>query len=113
MQRSPSRDALPRSTSLAWSDHVGAAFAGALLILAAITAVNVASVLEGRALSGERTRVRGLLMEMGKLRSALQDSETGQRGFLLTGDEAYFEPYYSGLNEVDAHLAAIDRLDDP
>ena len=112
MQRPPSRVALPRSTNPAWWGRVGAAFAGALLILAAITAVNVASVLEGRTLSGERTRMRELLLQIGKLRSALQDAETGQRGFLLTGDEADLGPYHSGLNDVQVHLAAIDRLDD-
>lgn len=113
MQHLASRVALPRSTSPARPGRVGAAFAAALLILAGITAVNVASLLEGRALLRERTQVRQLLLQIGKLRSALQDAETGQRGFLLTGDEAYLGSYHSGLNDAQVHLAAIDRVDDP
>jgi CHASE3 domain sensor protein len=32
--------------------------------------------------------------------SLLKDAETGQRGYILTGDEAYLEPYHAGSGEV-------------
>lgn len=41
------------------------------------------------------------------LRSALQDMETGQRGYLLTGDEAYLEPYRAAHDGV---MADFERL---
>jgi PAS domain S-box-containing protein len=44
------------------------------------------------------------------LLSAMQDAETGQRGFLITGDEAYLDPYRAALAEVDGHLAEVGRL---
>jgi signal transduction histidine kinase len=93
--------------------RVWAALAAALLILAGIGAVSVDAALENRTLSRERTRVRLLLFEMQGLLAALQDAETGQRGFLLTGDDAYLELYHAGRAEVDPRLAAIDRLGDP
>ncbi len=34
------------------------------------------------------------------VRTSLQDMETGQRGFLLTGDEAYLDPYNSARDSV-------------
>ena len=34
------------------------------------------------------------------LRNALQDAETGQRGFLLTGEELYLEPYSKAVPEI-------------
>ena len=92
---------------------MGAAFAGALLILAAITAVNVASVLEGPTLSGERTRMCELAAPDWQV--AFRPAGRGNgatRLPALTGDEADLGPYHSGLNDVQVHLAAIDRLDD-
>ena len=34
------------------------------------------------------------------LRSSLQDAETGQRGFLLTGDESYLEPFTTARDNI-------------
>jgi len=39
--------------------------------------------------------------------SAAQDAETGQRGFLLTGDSAYLRPYHSAAARLDAELNAL------
>src|SRR5579859_6534705 len=40
----------------------------------------------------------------------LSDAETGQRGYLLTGDQAYLEPYRTGIKGVDQALAHLKRL---
>ena len=42
--------------------------------------------------------------------SSLKDVETGQRGFLLSGDEAYLEPYHAGLKEAARNAAEARRL---
>lgn len=42
------------------------------------------------------------------VRNALQDAETSQRGFMLTGNERYLEPYNAAVPELPALL---DRLD--
>src|SRR5271166_6360357 len=34
------------------------------------------------------------------LERAIRDAERGQRGFLITGDPAYLEPYRKGLQEI-------------
>jgi signal transduction histidine kinase/AmiR/NasT family two-component response regulator len=39
--------------------------------------------------------------------SELKDAETGQRGFALTGDEAFLEPYLAVRDTVYAHLEAL------
>ena len=44
------------------------------------------------------------------LLSATQDIETGQRGYLLSGNEAYLEPYERGLREINPTLDTLDRL---
>ena len=54
------------------------------------------------------------------LRNALGDAETGQRGFLLTGNEAYLAPYNSAVEQlpelrerVGAVLAPYPQLQEP
>jgi len=39
--------------------------------------------------------------------SSAQDAETGQRGFLLTGNERYLEPYRAALASIPARLQSI------
>ncbi len=49
------------------------------------------------------------LINLQAMFSMLQDAETGQRGFLITGDEAYLAPYERALGELAtsrAHLRA-------
>jgi transcriptional regulator with PAS, ATPase and Fis domain/CHASE3 domain sensor protein len=49
------------------------------------------------------------LDEIDDLRSSLQDAETGQRGYLLTGDERYLEPYRLSITRIGEDLAALRR----
>lgn len=44
------------------------------------------------------------------VRESLLKMETGQRGYLLTGQEIYLEPYTSGLAVLDAQLQELQRL---
>ncbi|MBV8590032.1 MAG: CHASE3 domain-containing protein, partial [Acetobacteraceae bacterium] len=41
---------------------------------------------------------------------AIQDAERGQRGFLITGDDAYLEPYRAGLKEAPQRLRELQQL---
>ena len=44
---------------------------------------------------------------LSELMSNVKDAETGQRGYLLTGDEAYLEPYLEADASVyECHQAA-------
>jgi signal transduction histidine kinase/DNA-binding response OmpR family regulator len=42
--------------------------------------------------------------------SHVKDAETGQRGFLLTGDEHYLEPYNLAVVGIPAQILAVRRL---
>ncbi|WP_217475751.1 CHASE3 domain-containing protein [Stutzerimonas stutzeri] len=42
--------------------------------------------------------------------SALQDIETGARGFVLTGEAAYLEPYERGLGAIETHRRQLQTL---
>lgn len=51
-----------------------------------------------------------VIVAMDELLSAVQDAETGQRGFLLTGKDKYLDPYNAAIAAVDARFEAIVTL---
>ncbi len=44
-----------------------------------------------------------------EVRALLVDAETGQRGYLLTGEERYLEPYRRALQDLDSHISALHQ----
>ena len=56
------------------------------------------------------TRTYEILGETQAVLSSMQDAETGQRGFIITGEESYLEPYNSGVSTVQQHLYRLDPL---
>jgi methyl-accepting chemotaxis protein len=51
-----------------------------------------------------------VLINLDAVLSSLTGAETGQRGFLLTGDEKYLEPYNRGKTRVNLALAEVKNL---
>ena len=47
------------------------------------------------------------------LKQTILDAETGQRGYLLTGDERYLEPYNNAINQVDKQLDVLRQIFTP
>lgn len=62
----------------------------------------VLEVVDGR-LTPSRLALANLLV-------ALVDQETGERGYIITGQEAFLDPYRDGQARVDARLDELDRL---
>ena len=58
--------------------------------------------------SDEILRSKELELSLERLLSSLRDAETGQRGYLLTGSEAYLFPYDAALREIDGRLSTVD-----
>jgi PAS domain S-box-containing protein len=82
----------------------------ALAILAAVgwqSMVNLRAV--GRADQWE-AHTHVVILELDRLLSRLKDAETGQRGYLLTGKEAYLEPYETALALLRKNLAELKQL---
>jgi PAS domain S-box-containing protein len=53
------------------------------------------------------THTQQTLLELSQTESLMKDAETGQRGFLYTGDSKYLAPYDLAVGQVTGH---IDRL---
>lgn len=50
------------------------------------------------------------LIDTRNIAIAIRDAETGQRGFLLTGEDSYLEPYIRGKAQVAANMARLKTL---
>jgi signal transduction histidine kinase/CHASE3 domain sensor protein len=57
-----------------------------------------------------RSKLRNSVDAVHETLSILLDAETGQRGYLLTGDESYLEPCQSASKFVDAKMDAVESL---
>src|SRR5580692_3994716 len=51
-----------------------------------------------------------VLEDLVHLLSLMKDAETGQRGFVITGDDAYLEPYAEALPNVPKTVANLRSL---
>lgn len=48
--------------------------------------------------------------EISQVLSSMQDAETGERGYDLTGNESFLEPYHAGLDSVYIRLNHLENL---
>ncbi|MDB6100357.1 MAG: methyl-accepting chemotaxis sensory transducer [Gammaproteobacteria bacterium] len=53
---------------------------------------------------------RDVQNQLTQLLSNLQDAETGQRGYVITGVESYLAPYASGIARVEENRKSLARL---
>jgi len=59
---------------------------------------------------GEQSQSRQMIIQTNLLASTLLDAETGQRGYLLTGNKRYLEPYTQALAYNDTVLNSLTVL---
>src|ERR1700761_3007689 len=88
----------------------GVALAG---VLAAILAMGFVSHAELSALADSSARVQrsyDLLQTLDDLNGALTDTETNQRGYLLTQDPAYLTQYDDAIAQIRLALTELHRL---
>jgi signal transduction histidine kinase len=52
---------------------------------------------------------RGIRLALVQLRTLAQDVETGQRGYLLTGELPYLEPYHRAAEELPRTMATLEE----
>jgi PAS domain S-box-containing protein len=56
------------------------------------------------------TRQQAVIDDLRETLSTVKDAETGQRGFLLTGEDRYLDPYRSALIDIQDDLQSLDLL---
>jgi len=88
-----------------------------ILLLSSIFLVVVANTFiiyvldkQGQAKLEAVIHTHDVLDESEKLYNQITNAETGQRGYLLTQDLNYLEPYYTALEQVKQHFLTINKL---
>jgi CHASE3 domain sensor protein len=72
----------------------------ALAILVFIGVLSYRSVLRSREDVWWVTHTHQVLEQIARVTAAMTDAETGQRGFVVTGDESYLQPYNDAFARV-------------
>lgn len=102
---SRTRAILPASTLLG--------LAMAVLAVLAITLFSYRSLQSRRLAATQVTRSLRVAQQLEATLSTIKDAETGQRGYLLTGEERYAEPFERARDRVRLQLDSLSRdLDD-
>ena len=82
----------------------------ALLAAVALIAINEAGYQRSHAALQELNHTQSARDSVNRLLQNMLDAETGLRGYLLTGDERYLEPYENGISTIQANLDELRRL---
>ena len=86
--------------------------AAAFLLIAAGMAFTFWSYQQIEHASDQRKHSRLVISVAGDFLSTLTDAETGQRGYALTGDDAYLQPYLAVNGTLRNSLKALRQLSD-
>ncbi len=86
----------------------GFGIASAILIIIGFVSYQSATRLIETSSRVEQTQER--LNKLEQLLSELKDAETGQRGYILTGEEPYLEPYQTAIASVDGEIKNLRTL---
>jgi PAS domain S-box-containing protein len=78
-----------------------------LIANALITRHQLSVQVDNQNLSARAQQVR---FELSQTESLLEDAETGQRGYLYTGDPKYLAPYDLAVTQVAAHIRHLAQL---
>ena len=89
---------------------IGAWLAGAALLVALGVAVSLWTFKQVEEAAEMRKHSRVVLIRANGLLSALIDSENAMRGYVLTGDEAFLEPYLAVRDRIRGNLQELRQL---
>jgi PAS domain S-box-containing protein len=85
-------------------------FLAAFLLLGTVgwfSYFEIGRLIESESWVGHTQEVR---VSLDNLMICLDEAEGGQRGFILTGDEAFLKPYYAGVRLCGEHLVRLRSL---
>jgi signal transduction histidine kinase len=79
-----------------------------LTLLVGVAALAVVLRLRGAIAAVDHTNA--VMRNLDGALSAIVDAETGQRGYVITGDSSYLGPYHDGRVAVDSYFVALRQL---
>ncbi|OJF98193.1 response regulator [Pararhizobium antarcticum] len=87
---------------------IGLAFALVFFVLSTTVAAYTTQQL--RASNASVVQTHRVIVAIDLLLIDAQDAETGQRGYLLTGEDDYLEPYHRAFSQVQNRMTSVERL---
>lgn len=84
--------------------------AGAVLLVTLLAAVSFWTFRQVTEAAEMRRHTQVVLISADEFLSALKDAETGQRGYLLTGDETFLKPYLAVRDSISGQLQKLRQL---
>jgi C4-dicarboxylate-specific signal transduction histidine kinase len=102
-----SEDHVSAFANLPISRKLMAAFAAVVVVIFASSAIIYDRLLLIEWAKNRRIHTTNVLETLQNAMDAMVDQETGVRGYLITGDEKFLEPYHRGGN---AYTAAIQKI---
>ena len=85
-------------------------FVFALVLLLILGVVLYQTTLKFREAERREEQIDTELDKLDEISSALKDAESGERGYLITGDEQYLEPYDEAIQTIDRDLSDLRGL---
>jgi len=89
---------------------IGTGFGLALAILVAIGAASYQSTAKLTETAEWVTHTHQVVEKLEAVLSGMKDAETGQRGYILTGEERYLEPFRAAQETINQKLKALRDL---
>ena len=87
-----------------------ASFALTLVLSVGLALFSYRNLMDTREASRWEKHTYLVIMELDNLFSSLKEAESGQQGYVITGNRRYLEPYYDALAAVRTHLESLRRL---
>ena len=107
----PSKSSSVQSQSFLQTNlNIVALFIGVALLVALISGTSFWAFSEIKKAAETRIQTALIINRASNLLSLLKDAETGQRGYALTGDEAFLEPYFAVRDHVIGQLEDLRGL---
>ncbi|HHT9127638.1 MAG TPA: diguanylate cyclase [Candidatus Wujingus californicus] len=85
-------------------------FSFALLILIIIGVLSYYSITQCASTARLHVHTLDVLKHIGVVLSLMNDAETGGRGYIITGDDKYLEPYNESLASIEKELNSLKYL---
>src|ERR1700757_1292919 len=105
-----SASTLTKNVRLPMEKKVWWGFGTALALLAVVGLTAYAEVEKLRDNDAMVDHTHQVISSVRKGKSLVSDAETGQRGYLITGDKLFLRPYVEATNDLDGELATLRKL---
>jgi PAS domain S-box-containing protein len=102
--------AAPVSSRLPMEKKVWWGFAAALALLLIVGLTAYAQVVKLRNNDAGVDHTHQVISSLREIQSLVADAETGQRGYLITGDQLFLRPYNEAINCLDGELSTLRKL---